>query len=146
MLGTKICIITEALLNMQSYIYTLNKSEWTVITKHIGKLTTQRNRAKIIARPQIMEETKKRSINSQEYFEKFCIHKLEQGVAVKRNLIKSSGRLKIYKKLRKPILALEERKGEWKKKVNKHSKLTQGAIIPLLRVLRRETIENGRVQ
>lgn len=76
----------------------------------------------------------------------FCIHKLEQGVVIKRNLIKSSGRLKIYKKLRKPILALEERKGEWKKKINKHSKLTQGAIILLLRVLRREAIENGRVQ
>lgn len=76
----------------------------------------------------------------------FGIRKLEQGVVIKRNLIKSSGSLKIYKKLRKPIFALEERKGEWKKKINRHSKLTLGAIIPLLRVLRREAIENGRAQ
>ena len=74
------------------------------------------------------------------------MHKLEQGVVIKRNLIKSSGSLKIYKKLRKHIFALEERKREWKKKINRHSKLTPGAIIPLLRVLRREAIENGRAQ
>ena len=45
-----------------------------------------------------------------------------------------------------PIFALEGRKGEWKTKINRHSKLTQGAIIPLLRVLRKEAIENGRAQ
>ena len=151
MLGTKICIIIEALLNMQSYIiyiYFLNKHEWT-LRNTLRKLTTQCNRTK---KSQDNSQTsdngrnKKRLQIPRSLLRNFCMHKLEQGVVIKRNLIKSSGSLKIYKKLRKHIFALEERKCEWKKKINRHSKLTPGAIIPLLRVLRREAIENRRAQ
>lgn len=151
MLGTKICIIIEALLNMQSYIiyiYFLNKHEW-MLRNTPTKWTTQCNRTRESqgnSQTSDNGRNKKRLQIPRRILRNFCIRKLEQGVVIKRNLIKSSGSLKIYKKLRKPIFALEERKGEWKKKINRHSKLTLGAIIPLLRVLRREAIENGRAQ